>query len=188
MRGLASVLGSLSNLSVTFYDFQGVDLDLEMHNRKPSVLVVDPLYFPAERVEQLRSRSAVPLRVVALASTLLPTDHSGAFDACISVYDSEEALTELFASLASSLTTASAGAEADDSPELSPREKDVVIAVVKGMSNKEIAAEMNVSVHTVMTHRRNIASKLQIHSAAGLAIYAIVRKLVRLDQVNPNAK
>jgi DNA-binding NarL/FixJ family response regulator len=152
------------------------------------VLVVDPLYFPAERVEQLRSRSAVPLRVVALASTLLPTDHSGAFDACISVYDSEEALTELFASLASSLTTASAGAEADDSPELSPREKDVVIAVVKGMSNKEIAAEMNVSVHTVMTHRRNIASKLQIHSAAGLAIYAIVRKLVRLDQVNPNAK
>jgi DNA-binding NarL/FixJ family response regulator len=56
------------------------------------------------------------------------------------------------------------------------------------MSNKEIAAEMNVSVHTVMTHRRNIASKLQIHSAAGLAIYAIVRKLVRLDQVNPNAK
>jgi DNA-binding NarL/FixJ family response regulator len=188
MRGLTSVLSSLSNLSVTLLDFQGVDLDLEIHNRKPSVLVVDPLYFPAERVEQLRAHSSVALRVVALATTLLPTDHSGVFDACISVYDSEDALAELFTSLAASLTNASGAADADNSPELSPREKDVVIAVVKGMSNKEIAAEMNVSVHTVMTHRRNIASKLQIHSAAGLAIYAIVRKLVRLDQVNPNAQ
>ena len=54
----------------------------------------------------------------------------------------------------------------------------------EGLSNKEIAAEMNVSVNTVMTHRRNITAKLQIHSAAGLTIYAIVSKLVRLDEIS----
>ncbi len=47
-----------------------------------------------------------------------------------------------------------------DKKVLSQREKDVVTGIVKGLSNKEIATEMNVSVNTVMTHRRNIASKL----------------------------
>ncbi|MDE6466679.1 MAG: LuxR C-terminal-related transcriptional regulator, partial [Duncaniella sp.] len=48
----------------------------------------------------------------------------------------------------------------------------------------EIAAEMNVSVNTVMTHRRNIASKLQIHSVAGLTIYAITTGLVDIADIS----
>ncbi len=74
-------------------------------------------------------------------------------------------------------------ADSDDRRELSPREKDVVVGVVRGLSNKEIAAAMGVSVNTVTTHRRNIAAKLKIHSPAGLTIYAIVSKLVALDEV-----
>ena len=66
---------------------------------------------------------------------------------------------------------------------LSDREKDVVISLVQGMSNKEIADHLFISVNTVITHRRNIARKLQIHSAAGLTIYAIVNKLVDISTV-----
>jgi regulator of cell morphogenesis and NO signaling len=66
---------------------------------------------------------------------------------------------------------------------LSAREKEIIICVVKGMTNKEIADELCISAHTVITHRRNIASKLQIHSAAGLTIYAIVNKLVDLSEI-----
>ena len=51
------------------------------------------------------------------------------------------------------------------------------------MTNKEIADRLYLSVHTVNTHRRNIARKLEIHSIAGLTIYAIVNKLVKLDEV-----
>jgi DNA-binding NarL/FixJ family response regulator len=51
------------------------------------------------------------------------------------------------------------------------------------MTNKEIADRLYLSVHTVNTHRRNIARKLEIHSAAGLTIYAIVNKLVDLADV-----
>lgn len=66
---------------------------------------------------------------------------------------------------------------------LSEREKDVVVALVQGMSNKEIADHLYISVNTVNTHRRNIARKLQIHSAAGLTIYAIVNNLVDISNV-----
>ncbi len=66
---------------------------------------------------------------------------------------------------------------------LSDREKDVIVALVQGMANKEIADHLCISVNTVITHRRNIARKLQIHSPAGLTIYAIVNGLVDISSV-----
>lgn len=66
---------------------------------------------------------------------------------------------------------------------LSDRERDVIISLVQGMSNKEIADHLCISVNTVITHRRNIARKLQIHSPAGLTIYAIVNNLVDISSV-----
>jgi regulator of cell morphogenesis and NO signaling len=73
-----------------------------------------------------------------------------------------------------------AGQSADT---LSEREKDVIVALVQGMANKEIADHLCISVNTVITHRRNIARKLQIHSPAGLTIYAIVNGLVDISKV-----
>lgn len=72
----------------------------------------------------------------------------------------------------------------DNAETLSERERDVIIAVVQGMQNKEIADHLCISINTVITHRRNIARKLQIHSAAGLTIYAIVNGLVDISSVN----
>ena len=66
---------------------------------------------------------------------------------------------------------------------LSEREKDIIVCVVQGMSNKEIADHLFIATNTVTTHRRNIARKLQIHSPAGLTIYAIVNNLVDLSSV-----
>ena len=71
----------------------------------------------------------------------------------------------------------------DNGEQLSDREKDVVIGVVQGLTNKEIADKLFIAPNTVITHRRNIARKLQIHSTAGLTIYAIVNKLVDLGSV-----
>ena len=71
----------------------------------------------------------------------------------------------------------------DNGDALSERERDVIISLVQGMSNKEIADHLCISVNTVITHRRNIARKLQIHSPAGLTIYAIVNGLVDISAV-----
>ena len=69
--------------------------------------------------------------------------------------------------------TDSESIEKDKLEVLSDREKDIIICVAKGMNNKEIADYLYLSVHTVTTHRRNISNKLQIHTTAGLIIYAI---------------
>lgn len=71
---------------------------------------------------------------------------------------------------------------------LSSREKDIIIALVQGMANKEIAAHLGISTNTVITHRRNIAQKLQIHSPSGLTIYAIVNGLIDINAVNTDSK
>lgn len=64
--------------------------------------------------------------------------------------------------------------------ELSDREKEVLTLVVQGLINKEIADKLHLSLHTVVSHRKNIARKLNIHSTAGLTIYAIVNKLIEV--------
>lgn len=65
--------------------------------------------------------------------------------------------------------------------ELSDREKEVLIHLVNGMSNKEIANALCISTHTVISHRKNLTKKLNIHSVAGLTIYAIVHNLINIE-------
>ena len=101
------------------------------------------------------------------------------YDASFSIFDDLEAL----ANKINLLQNIEPEEEEDSQENLSQREKEIVICVVKGMTNKEIAEKLFLSIHTVITHRRNISKKLQIHSAAGLTIYAIVNKLVELSDV-----
>lgn len=74
-------------------------------------------------------------------------------------------------------------AETNPENRLSERECDIVRCVVRGMANKEIAAQLFISLNTVLTHRKNISRKLNIHSVAGLTIYAIAAGLVSLEEV-----
>lgn len=94
------------------------------------------------------------------------------------------ALEKAVASNAQVARTVQPDADADKADALSAREKDIVVCVAKGMSNKEIADALCLSVNTVTTHRRNISAKLQIHSPAGLAIYAVVNKLVDISALH----
>jgi two-component system, NarL family, nitrate/nitrite response regulator NarL len=66
--------------------------------------------------------------------------------------------------------------------QISNREREVLIAIAEGLSNKEIAARLNVGVRTVETHRERIMRKLNIHSIAGLTRFAIQNGLVPLQK------
>lgn len=61
---------------------------------------------------------------------------------------------------------------------LTQREKEVLILVASGLSNKVVAARLFISIHTVISHRKNLTEKLGIRSAQGLTAYAIINKLI----------
>ena len=52
------------------------------------------------------------------------------------------------------------------------------------MTNKEVAEKLFISINTVLTHRKNISRKLDIHSVSGLTIYAIVNQLVNIEEIH----
>ncbi|MDD4655236.1 MAG: LuxR C-terminal-related transcriptional regulator, partial [Bacteroidales bacterium] len=95
----------------------------------------------------------------------------------VSVYDSAQEIKMKIIKLCDAEKTT------ENRQELSAREKEIIVEVVKGLINKQIAEKLCLSVHTVITHRRNIANKLQIHSPAGLTVYAILNKLVSLEDI-----
>lgn len=144
---------------------------------EPSILITEPMALSIDQIRILREELSTRLQIVAIYHTALPPHLIKAYDITLSIYESSDVITETLSSIISNRD------EEENLKKLSEREKDVLIGIVKGLSNKEIAQELNVSVNTIMTHRRNIVSKLQIHSPAGLTIYAIVSKLVRIDEI-----
>ncbi|MDR3351326.1 MAG: response regulator transcription factor [Prevotellaceae bacterium] len=144
--------------------------------QNPDVLIINPVFLSAISLQQIK-KEAPQVKCVALQYSLADSAAFKRYDDVISLCDGEEQITGKITKLVH------APEKEKRHESLSAREKEVIVCVIKGMTNKQIADNLCLSAHTVITHRRNIAAKLQIHSTAGLIIYAIVNKLVELDDV-----
>lgn len=105
----------------------------------------------------------------------------------LKIYDEHISIYDTFEELRRKLTQLVIGdvSESEEQQALSAREKEILVCIVKGMTNREIADQLYLSTHTIITHRRNITRKLQVHSVSGLTVYAIVNKLVELNDIKP---
>ena len=72
------------------------------------------------------------------------------------------------------------GQDSQPQEQLTERERELLVWLVKGLSNKEIADKMSISIHTVISHRKSITHKTGIKSQSGLTIYALTQKIVTL--------
>ncbi len=178
--GLVAVLKRLPDLNIQTIEVTSKEgLQHCMHAHRPDLLIVSPQFegwFDLEGFKQ--AYGPHELKIVALVSVVMDANQLKDYDEQINLFDDVEKLTRKISSLMN--------VDEEDENEqdaLSQREKEIIGCVVRGMTNKEIAEKLFISVHTVITHRRNITRKLQIHSAAGLTIYAIVNKLVELGEV-----
>ena len=129
-------------------------------------------------------RSLYPdLQGVALAllsTTVCDEELLRQFDGVVNIYDSQvQIIRKLQAAVEQGETN-----PYSDSHDLSERERDVLILVAKGLANKEIAEQLNISIHTVMSHRKNITHKTGIKSVAGLTVYALLNNLLDQNDVN----
>ena len=182
--GLALVLKRLPNLKVQPIELLSVEaLNDCLRTQYPDMLVVSPTfggYFDVGRFQEETADKKINL--IALVTSFIDASVLSRYDESISIVD--DAMT-IAGKLRGLLNKNALEAEADEEgmESLSQREKEVLVCVVKGMTNKEIAEKLFLSIHTVISHRRNVSKKLQIHSVAGLTIYAIVNKLVELSDI-----
>lgn len=181
--GLVSVLRRLPDLPVQVIEVsseEGLKHCMEAHT--PQILIINPQFggwFDVAAFKQEYPEAA--MKFVSLIYTMVDANQLKGYDDSVNLFDDVDSLSHKI-----SLLMNVANEEESDQDSLSQREKEIVGCVVRGMTNKEIAEKLYISVHTVITHRRNITRKLQIHSAAGLTIYAIVNKLVELSEVKMN--
>lgn len=169
IRNMISSVGAKCDI-VSSIEF----LERKLSHNTPDLAIIDPLLADKSTVDIIKHYCPV----VGLAITQLPEITESLFDATIGIYDGASKWKSLLANAKKDTDSS------DEGHDLTPREVEVVRGIVKGLSNKQIASDINVSVNTVTTHRRNIAAKLDIHSAAGLTIYAIVKKIVSLDEIS----
>ena len=181
-NGLIAVLKRLPNFNIQTMEIASIDaLHHAVRNHEADIVLVNPTlggWFNLNEFKTLYPQTSI--KYAAIITTLTDMNQLKDFDEHINLFDNIEEISGKFMRLMQL-----EGEDNDNEQEaLSLREKEIVCYVVKGLTNKEIAEKLFISVHTVITHRRNISRKLQIHSPAGLTIYAMVNKLVDIKDIN----
>ena len=180
--GLLAVLKRLHNFNIQATEVASLDaLHHTVRSHEVDVVLVNPILGGGFNLSEFKAMyPQTALKFAAIITSLTDNNLLKEYDESIYLYENAEEISDKFVRLMQ--------IEEDDTDSeqeaLSQREKEIVCYVVKGMTNKEIAEKLFISVHTVITHRRNITRKLQIHSPAGLTIYAMVNKLVDIKDVN----
>ncbi|KKB47809.1 hypothetical protein HMPREF1212_03657 [Parabacteroides sp. HGS0025] len=183
-NGLEAILKRLpGGLRVQFSEIATIEtLTEDLRTHMPDILLINPSIPGYFTIPHLKEMTGCP-NMKCLALVYSPIDHSllRYYDDQINILDSVD---EISLKLERLHAKSEEEADGDEQQTLSSREKEIVVCVVKGMTNREIADRLFLSTHTVITHRRNIARKLQVHSASALTVYAIVNKLVELSDIN----
>lgn len=178
--GIISILKRM-NFQILFFEIKNSQqLRQSFAHHNFDILILNPILTGFSSPQQLKKEFRKSgIKIIALQSVLCENSLMSQYDESVSIFDSNE---QIISKLKKTISS-----ESDISSEcLSSREKEIVGLVVQGLSNKQIAQKLNLSIHTVITHRRNISTKLDIHSTSGLTIYAIVNKLIEIDDINKN--
>lgn len=181
--GLATLLKRLPGFHIQLTEIATAECLIEsLRMHRPDLLIIHPSLPGYSGILHLKDECGCQdMKCLALVYSVADHTQLRTYDDMISIYDSPDELKHKLDRL--NAEEVCEEVESEEQQTLSSREKEIVICVVKGMTNREIADRLYLSTHTVITHRRNIARKLQVHSASGLTVYAIVNKLIELNEI-----
>lgn len=180
VSGIAHSLKNLRDVRINVIEVNTKDSLFDLISSESiELLLLNPTFGGLLHPDEIRKASLNPdLKIFAIEIGKINKSTLSLYDNHIHVTDDSNEINNKI-----STTLKLLPGEGEEKENLSIREKEIISFVVKGFTNQEIADKLFISVHTVMTHRRNIAKKLQIHSATGLTIYAIVNKIVDLGDI-----
>jgi DNA-binding CsgD family transcriptional regulator len=156
-------------------DFE--DMTSKNSLRNLDFLIINPIQL-LNRVRQVKMfRFENPkIRWFGIVYAVFDKDVLSNFDEIISIDDTRDTIQK-------KIQKHIKNSDDRNSNSLSDREVDVLKEIVRGHSNKEIADVLNISIHTVMSHRKNIMQKTGIKSQAGLTVYALTNNILNVDNL-----
>ena len=182
-RGIEAVLSELGEFRV-----EGILTDLShasqmrLRNIDADVIVLDPVVFDFVSRSSVRSHISEysDAAVVGLQTIPMDDEQKKQYDALVGLNDDPVLIVR---KLRESFDSRQDNSETEEY-DLSAREKEILVCVAKGMLNKEIADACNLSIHTVITHRKNITRKTGIKTVAGLTVYALLNNLIDSSSID----
>lgn len=178
-RGLLSVVSQIHGFEKPFLINPKLRLQPQIKAIAPDALILNPLLLGYTYPMSPRQILGIEKKTILLAmeTSLTNNLYLSEFNGVLSGSDSEKELLEKL----TKLLIVKEDSEEDLS--LSSREIEVLCCVAKGWGNKQIADELNLSIHTIISHRRNITKKLNIHTTSGLTVYAVMNKYISMDDI-----
>ncbi|MBR2946989.1 MAG: response regulator transcription factor [Bacteroidales bacterium] len=176
-KGLDGILNNYSNfrLEAILSDISRENENV-IKNSSVDIIIIDTGLWGYSSRRQLRSMIAEYSNAAVIGINTLSLDEESKklYDDIFSVYDSPSVIINKLRSA----NTSDREISENNKNELSLREQDILVCIAKGMLNKEIADKYNLSIHTVITHRKNITRKTGIKTVAGLTVYALLNNLI----------
>ena len=175
--GLASYFDDINQVSIVSQLDRIDRMEEKLAAYNPDILIINPLLIAYDTNEHFLKicRDFSNVIPVSLVTSYVDAGILKQFKDVIEINDSKQkVVTKIFNLLSDNKLTQ----DKPESIELSNRETDVLVALVKGLTNKEISDKLYISVHTVITHRKNIVRKTGIKSVSGLTVYALLNNLV----------
>ena len=173
--GLAEIIDGLAQFDVVARFDNPEHLSEKITSLDANLLIIDPTLLGFHNRDFLSQLEKEHPNVIIIALVSSCIDHAmlTPYNGIIEINDTRSKIISKMNEFVQSEATKNA-----DDVELSKRETDVLVAVAKGMMNKEIADQMNISIHTVISHRKNITRKTGIKSVSGLTVYALLNNLI----------
>ena len=175
--GLVSYFDDIKQVSIVSQLDRIDRMEEKLAAYNPDILIINPLLIAYDTNEHFLKicRDFSNVIPVALVTSYVGAGILKQFKDVIEINDSKQkVVTKIFNLLSDNKLTQ----DKPESIELSNRETDVLVSLVKGLTNKEISDKLYISVHTVITHRKNIVRKTGIKSVSGLTVYALLNNLV----------
>lgn len=180
--GLASYFDDCKQISIVSQLDRIDRMEEKFATYNPDILIINPLLIAYDTNEQFLKicRDFSNVIPVALVTSYVDASILKQFQDVIEINDSKQKVVSKIFNL---LNDSKISQDKPENVELSNRETDVLIALVKGLTNKEISDKLFISVHTVITHRKNIIRKTGIKSVSGLTVYALLNNLVEESDI-----
>lgn len=176
-KGLISIIEKIPNTQV-IQQFDNEDDLKTPANFESDFIIINPNLLNTNTLNIIK-KIAKNTQVISLSEKSIVLTKELEWTTQIYLDDTQNSILKKLNTLIGNRETKNVKSEVPE--EISKREIDILKNIALGYSNKEIADKLFISTHTVVTHRKNITRKLGIKTVPGLTIYAILNKIIDIN-------